>query len=284
MFTKYSYEATRKHYEDTKPIRGRSLEIRPAGTRRKDWMQVVKSNYHGVETYGYKLYDTVCVEYLPTTPEKPRDAIVIRNGGWETPSTAEFINTWSPFHCVKRNNRLWVVVGGWWVPIIGEGEVRAVRDEQGDWIPEMKPITVRRVDRAAAKPLRGRVDHVLRYCASILKLSDGWVTEELADAAHNARIRHAPTPMNDLERMLAAKSDDELLSCFGMIIAKTRSVEMRRTPPNAVNKFGGYEHQYALSSVKNAIHNMHDANEPRVYKFEKVMPTTKALSDVREES
>lgn len=280
MFTKHSYDAVKKHYDETKPIRGRKDDIRPAGTRRKDWMQVVKSNYQGVETYGYKFYNTTCVEYLPTTPEKPRQGIVIRHGGWETPVTAEFITAYSPFSCVKRSNRLWVLVSGWWVPIVGNtGEVRAVQDEQGDWIPDMKPVTVRRVDRSAAKELRKRVDHVIHYCTSMLKLSDGWVTRELNEAAHQARLAHRGSG-HELEWMISAKSDDELLACLGFILPKVHPTETRRLPPTSKHLYGEYEHQFAIPAIIRAIHKIHDAHEPRVYKYEKMMPTTKPLSDV----
>lgn len=280
MFTKHSYDAVKKHYDETKPIRGRKDDIRPAGTRRKDWMQVVKSNYQGIETYGYKLYNTVCVEYLPTTPEKPKQAIVVRHGGWETPSTAEFITSHSPFNCVKRNNRLWVVISGWWIPLVARtDEVRAVQNEQGDWIPEMKPVTVRKVDRSAAKELRKRVDHVIHYCTSLLKLSDGWVMSELSEAAHKARLSYQGCG-HELEWMINAKSDDELLACLGFILPKVQSAECRRLPPTSTYPYGDYEHQYTTSAIIRAIHRIHDAHEPRVYKYEKVMPTTKPLSDV----
>ena len=38
----HNYENFKRKYENTKPIRGRSVDVRPIGARRRDWEQVVR--------------------------------------------------------------------------------------------------------------------------------------------------------------------------------------------------------------------------------------------------
>ena len=110
------YENFKNRYHNTKPIRGRSTEIRPVGQRRRDWEQVVKGyivdegalDVEGGEAYGAHLYQTDCVMYTA------RGDIYVKTGGWATPCTAEFIGRYLPrdMTCKKQYNKVWLTYMG----------------------------------------------------------------------------------------------------------------------------------------------------------------------------
>ena len=92
-----SYEKAKKHYENTRHIRGRDQECKPLGrNRRFTWYQIAKkqivtelspANPLGSFAYSYvaRLYSTDCVEWLPN------DDIIIRSNGWKSPTTMGFL-------------------------------------------------------------------------------------------------------------------------------------------------------------------------------------------------
>lgn len=169
------YEQYKKAWHSIKPIRGRGIDVRPIGKRRRDWEQIVRVvGADGVESYGAKLHNTVCVEYFPD------NSIVVRHESWNTPSTAAFISDHSPFRCWKQNNRLWVrqTNNALTIPI-PEGGLRFVRNDQGDYICSDVPTIKKSViDRAKAKEARAPLKPFLNFARSFLSLSDGWVMHE----------------------------------------------------------------------------------------------------------
>jgi hypothetical protein len=92
------YNHYKSLYESVKPIRGRAVNVRPIGKRRRDW-ETVRMDGDVVECV---LYQTPVVRYYPD------GKIGVDTGGWVTPSTAEFMYTHSPFMCRKRNNKIQV--------------------------------------------------------------------------------------------------------------------------------------------------------------------------------
>lgn len=83
------YQAAAKFYENTKHIRGRSEKVKPLGARKDidrfnisegDW-----ANSDGEPTYTCTLYRTPVVKF------RPNGDVVVRNGGYVTPSTHDFI-------------------------------------------------------------------------------------------------------------------------------------------------------------------------------------------------
>lgn len=170
-----SYEAYKNLYDKVKPIRGRSTEVRPIGNRRRDWEQITRKVLpNGSFSYVARLYGTDVVEYLPD------GSIILRSGGWSTPSTAEFIHEHSPFMCWKQHKRLWIRVRN-------EDDVKAypVGDElhmkwhEGGYVPA-QPIVIHKrvVDRDKAKIARKRCEPFLQWVKTFLALSDGWVMHE----------------------------------------------------------------------------------------------------------
>lgn len=169
----YLYGYFKQKYEETKPIRGRAVDVRPLGQRRRDWEQVVKSSEPDGDWYGVRLYDTNVVMYH----EDGR--VRLESGGWVTQSTAYFMCAHSPFVVNKTKGNLWVEVPGVGkVPIIGQ-DVVTISRVNDKWVMD-KQITLTQVvmDRSKTKPIRDKLRGFEKYASTMLKLSDGWVTAD----------------------------------------------------------------------------------------------------------
>jgi len=171
MSTK-TYEMYAKRYEKTKPIRGRSEDVRPIGERRKDWETITqKAIDESMYSFSAKLYQTECVEYLPNGD------IILRCGSWPTPTTAEFIHTHSPFTCWKQGGKLWVRVGTKAIPL--STELRMNWKGEYNYEPAEKVVINKRVvDRDKSKTAREPFKPFLEFAKTMLAISDGWVMHE----------------------------------------------------------------------------------------------------------
>ena len=173
------YEFYKNKWVSTKPIRGRTEEVRPIGKRRRDWEKITRKDIgNGEYSYCAKLWGTECVEYLPD------GSIKLRIEGWVTPSTAEFIHEHSPFVCFKRNNKLWVQVredaGEVKNYPLGEGDLHLLPVDNGARYRPAEPVKIKKqvVNRAKAKEARADVMPFLNWAKTMLKISDGWVMHE----------------------------------------------------------------------------------------------------------
>ena len=172
-----SYAYFEELYAGVKPIRGRSEQVRPIGKRHRDWEQVVRRvQADGSASYAVRLYQTDVVEYYPNGD------VVVRTGGWQTPSTAEFIHAHGPFTCWKQNNKVWVRVRG----TTDEPEVYPVRGElRFKQVGEHKyepaePVVIHKkvVNREKAKLAREPLKPFMKWAKTFLTMSDGWVMHE----------------------------------------------------------------------------------------------------------
>jgi hypothetical protein len=176
-----NYTDAERKWTTTKPIRGRSVEVRPIGVRRRDWEQIQREAIdEGIYAYHAVLYGTRVITWYPNGD------IVLRTGGWQTPSTAEFIHQWSPFGSAKRNNKVWVSVrvdgdhpsNAYKALPVGD-ELRLNSRGNGFYTPAMKVVIKKQVvDRNKAKAAREPVQPFLAWAKVFLKLSDGWVMHE----------------------------------------------------------------------------------------------------------
>lgn len=176
-----TYQFYKNKFDNTKPIRGRDVEIRPIGQRRRDWEKVTRKDLgDGTFAYCAKLYDTEVVEYHPD------GSIVLRIGGWATPSTAEFINEHSPFVCFKQNNKLWVRNVGR-AGDAERGKLYPLTNEplQFKWVGEhnyepAEPIMIKKqvVNRAKAKAAREPVMPFVNWARAFVSMTDGWLMHE----------------------------------------------------------------------------------------------------------
>jgi len=91
-----TYSDAKELYEKVIPIRGRSVDVRPFGVRRKDEAQIDKGQILGVDVYKGMLYGSQVITYFPD------DSMVINACGYPTQTTSSFVTE------VLRNNRTYM--------------------------------------------------------------------------------------------------------------------------------------------------------------------------------
>jgi hypothetical protein len=271
------YERAKAHYESIKPIRG-SDNLRPTGDRRKQWMTIRQDG----ENYVYRLYSTDCVTYTPTQ-------ILIDSNKWATPTTADFITTYTPInmYCVKQYKKLWLTVR---VTATSEDVCLPVSPKiiidvvDNKLVLRMEPILVRTVDRAKAKQSRSRLDAFIKWGTTMLKLSDGWLSMETlheAGAATPAQHRHLPEPtMADL---LAVQEPDYLRMYVQVL--RHCSISDSRPSSTGYGEMGIgkssmlWEQRYTPEVFKRKVISIHDADAD-IHTAKTVKPGPKPLCNV----
>lgn len=181
------YNNFKDRFNNTKPIRGRSTEVKPIAQRRRDWEQVVKRyvveegalDTEGVDAYGAHLYQTDCILYLPNGD------MYVKTGGWATPTTAEFISRYLPrnMRCYKKYNKVWVDYQSQAYPIDPTKPTifRFNKDTEQYTVENPQPMLQKVVDRTKAKEARNKLNAFRNYAKIMLKLADGWVSNELVE-------------------------------------------------------------------------------------------------------
>lgn len=169
------YNHYKNLFESVKPIRGRSVDVRPIGKRRRDW-ETVRMDGDVVECV---LYQTPVVRYYPD------GRVGVQCGGWVSPSTAEFMYAHSPFVCRKRNNKVQVNPSGKYgddakyYPLPTYDEVIFVLTPDNKYAPETPLVEHKQViDRKLAKEARAPFVPFVKFMETFLKMSDGWLMNE----------------------------------------------------------------------------------------------------------
>jgi hypothetical protein len=199
--THRDYNHFKAKYNNTVPIRGRAEDVRPIGDRKRTAECVtMKKLLSGEVSYCATLYGTDVVEY------HNNGQITLRTGGWQTPSTAEFMHERSPFTVWKQDNKLWARVptpeGVKAYPIGEELTFRMVdgATHGGRYYEPINRVLINKrvVDKAKAKVAREPLQPFLAWCKAFLAMSDGWVMHETRKAAlgwekrENGRGMHMP--------------------------------------------------------------------------------------------
>lgn len=282
MIWNSEFDHVKRNYENTKPIRGRSVDVRPLFDRRRDWEQVCML---GTDKYSHRLYSTDCVIYEPKQ-------ITLKYGIWPSVTTAEFISRASPFKCQKSNKALWVylrnkdtlrIENEGWYPIYKQMFVNVI---DGVMIPQIEPVPVRVVNRVNAKKLRSRLNKLLEYGTAILKLSDGWITREFEQEAQmEAQRLNQEVLVNangigigkftapGLHLLTLDTSEEKLPAVFIRMLQNVRRIDARQSERS-------YENRYSPSGFKNALYKFHDSMEPGVYDIVPHMPDGKVFSNI----
>jgi hypothetical protein len=166
----------------TKPIRGDGTNagVIPLGKRSKANEQLVRKVIDDQVVYACRLYNTDCVEYWPD------GSVLIRDGGYNTTTTAKFIHEWSPFACWRQYSQLWVRFQN-----LSNDVVNYPVGEQGSryepyltvnmhgarqWkIIGKQTVTKSYVDKTAMANARAPMKPFLDWAKATLNMSDGWI-------------------------------------------------------------------------------------------------------------
>lgn len=168
------FEQWKHRFENTKPIRGRKIEIRPWGERRRDWEQVVRVLTPYGESYGARLYDTDCVVVAPNGD------MFVRTNGWATPTTAEWIRYRSGLNCYKKYNKVWIEVDGRSIPVEGNALHIKYNPETDKYTCDKEvKMEQKVVDKSKIKEVRQSTKDIKSFVRVMMKLADGWVSNEL---------------------------------------------------------------------------------------------------------
>lgn len=252
------YSIPYNHYEHkwfiTKPIRGRSEDTRPVGKRYRDWETITREERGDTVVFGLRLHSTTCVEYYPD------GNVLIRHGGWQTPSTAKFINQHAPMACYKERGKLFVRKnGGTKYPLNATGIM--FKPQGGTYVP-VDPVLVKKeiVDRIRARDARVPLQPFLEFARAFLALSDGWIMHEtrkqvLGWTGEQFATHISVTSQDLYERMLADPSDETHLYILCML-PSTMYMDSKDT--RAAEKTGGFwtfrDHRIPYDRVKGAVY------------------------------
>lgn len=188
------YADAKRVYEETKPIRGRTEDVRPLGKRHRDW-ETIRQIGLGADlppAYAARLYRTNVVTWYAD------GTLGIKADGWHSTSTAQFIHNVSCLRAAKVNRKLWVWSSATKYPVPHEGELRLHRTETG-WQPvQGYEPTVRQVQRSATAAMHKQLAPFLSWARTFLSLSDGVIQPEtfrevLQDKGNG--VLHLPEPI-----------------------------------------------------------------------------------------
>jgi len=290
------YKKFQERYDNTKPIRGRAVECKPISKRSRDWEQVVKRyvvedgalDMEGQNAYGAHLYQTDCVMYMANGD------VHVKTGGWATPTTAEFISRYLPrnMRCYKQYNKIWVEYQSqnYSIDTTTPTIFRFDKDTETYAVTDLKPMLQKVIDRTKIKEAREKLNAFRNYAKVMLKLADGWISDELVelnaephgegyrdywgrrsyklgDKIFNSYNLSGSISKSDAEQIYTAMcTDDETnfpkLLC--MMCAGSNSLENRtiRTETQTYNDYQGKpqtrthqvrEYQYDYKTVDNRI-------------------------------
>lgn len=176
------YERMKEHFNEVKPIRGRSEEVRPWGNRRRDWEQVIcRVQDDGQCAYGARMHSTDVMLVMANGD------VLFNCGGWYTPTTAAFMNSLTgEFYVSKTYNRIWLR------RTTGTEHLCAVLDKPTlvKWdttnpnyehyrLAEPSTAMKKVIDPIKAKAERAKIKPFKNYASSVLKLSDGCLSHEM---------------------------------------------------------------------------------------------------------
>lgn len=214
----HNYRNLEDKYERTKPIRGRSVDVRPIGARRRDWEQVVRvvDNATGEVLYGGKFHNTNVFLF------RPNGNVIFSLDGWHTPTTREFIHNHCPITSAHiSNSKIWLYLSAngtcnTFVPMPDSESLELEYDPELRKYKTDKFLHAKQwvVDRKLAKEQRERVKPFLDYCRVMLSLSDGFIArdrvfEAVRDQELSNAIERTYVPTRDRYETLVELLQDE---------------------------------------------------------------------------
>lgn len=296
-----TYQFYKNKFDTTKPIRGRTEEIRPIGQRRRDWEQVTRKDLgNGQFAYCAKLYGTDVVEYHPD------GSVVVRVGGWATPTTAEFIHVHSPFSCFKQNRKLWVrcLVGG-----VGGDQVKLYpltnESMRFKWLgghdyEPVEPIFIKKqvVNRSKAKSAREPVMPFVEWARVFVSMSDGWLMHETRKQVFGwnenrfAKV-YRLNEKESYEKLLGASQSSEPEAVYMEVLCSwsndfKNDERLAETHVSAMDWNGRpythstnyYDYQVDFTKLKRRVYKWVEKYSGAVYDTVEVEPTDRTMTNV----
>ena len=162
----FTYADAKYVHDKTKPIRGRSPEVRPLGARRDVDTYSVRMSGENVE---FVLYKTPVITYLPNGD------VVVKTNGWSSVSTHQFINQVLGISCygARRNSIMEArsAEGDVHKYIIPKDKGITMIHAGGNWrITQFNTIYEYRLNRKAANDVRKKYADFLRYIKGMVNL------------------------------------------------------------------------------------------------------------------
>jgi hypothetical protein len=175
------YEQYKELYNSVKPIRGRSVEVRPINDRRRDWEQVIcKVMDDGQVAYGARFHSTDVFLIMPNGDLK------YDCGAHYSPTTAEFMGSLVfGIYVRKQHGMLWVgrnagterFCAALREPVLVRWDT--TNPNYQHYRLDKPSVVLRRVvDTVAAKKAREPINEFRKYASAVLKMSDNKLTGE----------------------------------------------------------------------------------------------------------
>jgi hypothetical protein len=160
------YFNAHRWWENTKPIRGRSVDLRPLAERRYADCYSIRKNAEGsIECVLYK---------TPVVTFREDGEIHVSNGGWATPSTHMFIEevlAGTGLRVQGQRGKTIVRIAGQALALGANEVLRLRKDENG----KLQPLTTQthhsyRINRKGANIVRARFKDFYDYFKGFIKL------------------------------------------------------------------------------------------------------------------
>ena len=165
----WSYAEAKKIHDNTKPIRGRNVEMRPLGNRRDANSYWVRMNGDDVE---FMLYNSPVITY------KPDDSVVITPDSYSTVSTHQFFaQVLGVGANAVRQNTVITLDDGKRYTVSGKDTLTLRLNASGNWcvVEGAKAQFALHLDRREATNVRNRYKEFITYFKGMVSLR----TEEI---------------------------------------------------------------------------------------------------------
>jgi hypothetical protein len=115
----------------------------------------------------------------------PNGDLHVKTGGWGTPTTAEFINRYirNDMRCYKRYNKVWIEYQTQAYPIDSNKATIFRFNKANDTytVENPQPMLQKVIDKTKIKDARQKLEGFRTYAKMMLKLADGWVSNDLVE-------------------------------------------------------------------------------------------------------
>lgn len=177
------YATAKKVHDGIVPIRGK--DVRPLGARRDYHQYSVKQNEQGdIEFICYR---------TPVVTFHQDDTITIRNGGWSSVSTHQFIQEVLGIQANGYKGKTALAIGGnKYLMDSSDDSAFKVKREGGNWhiLSERPPETSYRMNRKAANNVRARYKPFADYLKGFSKVRAEHITPQYGEPYQAVRFSH----------------------------------------------------------------------------------------------